>query len=633
MSLDPTPAAATPPTMMSAAAWREARALVRAQRRTLGLGLALVVVNRSTAMAMPLASRYLVDEVIGHHRGTLLLPLAVATAAAVVVEGASGYVASQVVGVGAERAVAAVRASLQAHLVRLPVAAFDRESSGALVERVMADVDQVRGLAGRGLVQLAGGALSALLAAGLLVTLDAPLTVAVVALIAVAIWAGARGLDRVHGAFGDVGAAYAALAGRLLETVLGVRVVKAYAAERGEVRAFRRAVHRLLRAAIRAQRGVSALAVSATALGGAVGLLVLVGGGRAVLAGAMTLGDLVMYVFAAGLLTAPVLQLAAGGADAGKALAALGRIGALREIATEDAEDAARGATAVTRPLGGAIAFDRVSYAYVPGRPALYDVELAILTGSTTALVGRSGAGKSTLCHLLLAYDRPTRGRVLVDGRDLASLRRADYRRQVGLVPQDGFLFDASLADNIRLARPGATPAEVRAAAAAAHCDEFAERLPQGYATTVGERGIALSGGQRQRVAIARALLADPRILVLDEATSHLDAESEALVRAALRALRRGRTTIVVAHRLAIVEEADQVVVLERGRVVGHGTPAMLRLDAGVLGPYGRLLPRDASTGDSRAAYDTPTVADRWPAMTAAAVDGHPAPQEARRAH
>jgi subfamily B ATP-binding cassette protein MsbA len=286
--------------------------------------------------------------------------------------------------------------------------------------------------------------------------------------------------------------------------------------------------------------------------------------------------------------------------ELGRALAALGRIRELRELETEDAADRARGARPVSR-LAGEVALERVSYAYEAGGPlALRDVDLVAPVGSTTALVGRSGSGKSTLCRLLLAHDRPTRGRVLVDGRDLALLRRADYRRFLGVVPQEGFLFDASVADNIRYARPGATAAEVRAAARAAQCDEFVEALPRGYETVIGERGVTLSGGQRQRVAIARAVLADPRILILDEATSSLDGESEGLVREALAALARGRTTFVIAHRLSTVERADRILVLEGGRVVERGTHGELWASGGAY--RGLCEGRRVSVADGEAA-------------------------------
>jgi subfamily B ATP-binding cassette protein MsbA len=300
-----------------------------------------------------------------------------------------------------------------------------------------------------------------------------------------------------------------------------------------------------------------------------VSVVVLVVGGRAVALGAMTLGDLAMYAFLVGLLAAPLVQIAVAGGEAGKAIAGLARINALRSVSTEAEEDRDR---APVRSIAGAVELERVSFEYVPGVPVLREVSLFVRAGSTVALVGPSGAGKSTLCRLLLAFERPTHGRVLVDGRDLALLRRGEHRAHLGVVLQDDFLFHGSIADNIRFGRPGAAMEDVRVAGALAHCEEFVEQLAAGYDTIIGERGVRLSGGQRQRVAIARAILADPRILILDEATCHLDAENEALVRDALRVLSRGRTTFVIAHRMTTVRDADQIVVMRDGRVVECGT-------------------------------------------------------------
>jgi len=598
-------------------AWREARALLWRHRRTLGAGLAFVVVNRAAALALPVSSRYLVDDVIGRQRGDLLLPVALLAGTAVAVESATGFAVSQVVGIGAQRAITELRRSLQARLLQLPVGFFDRTQTGSLVARVMSDAEQLRSMIGTGLIQLVSGALTAVFALGFLVTLNLRLTALIVVVLATFAVAASRGFGWLHAAFRGTSQINAEVTGRLAESLGGIRVVKAHAAERHEARAFARGAHRLLRAVARAHTGVSVLMASMTLATGLVSLLILVIGGRAVLGGAMSLGDLVMYVFLVGLLSAPLLQTAASAGELGKALAGLGRIRELRELESEAADDAARGARPV-RGIAGAVAFEGVSYAYLPGRPVLQDIDFVALAGSTTALVGRSGSGKSTICQLLLAYDYPAAGRILVDGCDLTLLRRGEYRRYLGVVPQDGFLFDASVTENIRYARPQATMAEVRAAARAAHCDEFIDGLPQGYDTVVGERGGTLSGGQRQRVAIARAVLADPRILILDEATSSLDSESEVLIQDALAVLTRGRTTFVIAHRLSMVERADQILVLEAGRIVERGVHEKL-LAAGLVYRrlYERQHPAAASSGDG--AVDS--LAARWPARPRA--NGH----------
>jgi subfamily B ATP-binding cassette protein MsbA len=352
-----------------------------------------------------------------------------------------------------------------------------------------------------------------------------------------------------------------------------VRVVKAYGTERREQVVFTKGVHRLFRNIASSITGVSLTTSASTVVVGLVGLLILVVGGPAVLRGTMTVGSLFSYVFFVGLLAAPVVGIASIGTQISEALAGLDRIREILGTPTELEEDARRA------PLGalrGDVAFDHVSFEYRAGVPVLKDIVLDAPAGSTTALVGSSGSGKSTLVSLVMAFNRPTSGRVLIDGRDLDAIRLGDYRAALGVVLQDNFLFDGTVAENIAFSRPTATRDEIVGAARQANCDEFVRGFPEGYDTVVGERGVKLSGGQRQRIAIARALLADPRILILDEATSSLDSESEALIQEALARLRGGRTTFVIAHRLSTIRSADQIVVLEHGAIVERGTHAEL---------------------------------------------------------
>ncbi|MEX2325713.1 MAG: ABC transporter ATP-binding protein, partial [Gemmatimonadaceae bacterium] len=361
--------------------------------------------------------------------------------------------------------------------------------------------------------------------------------------------------------------------GRLAESLGGIRIVKVYVAEEREERIFTEAVEKLFRNIARTITGTSAVGAGATVIVGAIGVLMIIVGGRAILGGTMTLGDFVMYIFFVGLVAAPLIQIASIGTQITEAFAGLDRIRELRQMASEQAEDSTR------EPLpevSGEVAFENVSFAYVPGRPVLKDISFVAPAGFTTALVGPSGSGKSTLINLVMAFNRPDRGRVLVDGRDLASVRLLDYRSQLGVVLQDNFLFDGTIRENIAFSKPDATDEEIRAAGRIAHCDEFVEEFELKYDTIVGERGVKLSGGQRQRVAIARAIVADPRILILDEATSSLDSESEALIRDGLRSLRHGRTTFVIAHRLSTIESADQILVLDAGHLVERGTHAEL---------------------------------------------------------
>ncbi len=548
--------------------WREARALVWRHRRVLAAGLALMAVSRVAALALPVGTRSLIDDVIGRgHAGRLGVLIAV-MAGALAVESVAGYAMSQVVAVGAERAVATLRQEMQARVVSLPIGVFDRTSTGALVSRVLTDTEYVRVVLAGGLVQLAGGALTAVLALGVLVWINWRLAVLTTAVMAVFGWLMVRGFARYTNAFSGVGEATAGLIARLMESLSAIRVVKAYAAERVEMDAFAERSHGVRRAATSMAGGVSMLAAACTAARGAAVVLLLLVGGRSVMAHGMSVGDLVMCVVLAGMLVTPVVQVAASGGEIGKAGAALVRLAEVRGWVTEAEEDRR------LRPLRrggmrGRVAFEHVCYAYGRGAPAvLRGVSFVAEPGTVTALVGRTGSGKSTVCRLLMAFDRPTGGRVVVDGRDLATIPRRDYRAHLGVVLQDNVLFDATVAENIHYGRPDATDGQVHVAGRLAHCEEFVKELSKGYDTMVGERGVTLSGGQRQRIAIARAILADPRILILDEATSSLDPESEALVQDALRALVPGRTTFVIAHRPSTLRDADQILVLDGGRIV-----------------------------------------------------------------
>jgi ABC-type multidrug transport system fused ATPase/permease subunit len=555
-------------------AWQEARQIMWRHRTYLAVGLAVMLVNRLAGLVLPATSKWLIDNVVGKHQAQLLVPLALAAGAATLVQAVTSFALSQVLGVTAQRAITEMRREVEAHVMRLPVRFFDSTKSGILISRIMTDAEGIRNLVGTGLVQLSGGLVTAAIALGVLFYLNWRLTAITILILAVFGALMAFAFTRLRPIFRERGQINAEVTGRLGESLGGIRVVKSYVAERGETLVFTRGVHRLFRNIATTVTGVSALGAAVTVITGGIGVLMILVGGNAILSGRMTLGDFVMYVFFVGLVAAPLVQIASIGTQVSEAFAGLDRIRELRRTATEDEEDRQR--LAVGDGLKGEIAFEAVRFAYDAGAEVLRGVSFHAPAGSTTALVGPSGSGKSTLISLVMAFNRPRAGRVLVDGTDLAALRLRDYRAHLGVVLQDNFLFDGTIADNIGFARPHATRAEILRVARIAHCDEFVERFEKGYDTVVGERGVKLSGGQRQRVAIARAILADPRILILDEATSSLDSESEALIQDGLRRLRQGRTTFVIAHRLSTIRSADQILVLDGGEIVERGGHAAL---------------------------------------------------------
>ncbi len=572
MADQPKPAQPKKPAI-TAGAWQEARALVYAHRRRLALGFVLLLVNRAAGFVLPAAPKWVIDRVIGHNEPQLLLPLAIAAGVATLVQAASGFGLSQILGVAAQRAITDMRRTVQSYVLRLPVSYFDSTKSGILISRIMNDAEGIRNLVGTGLVQLIGGLFTGAIALVVLFVLNWKLTA--IAILILGLFGGgmAYAFAKLRPLFRERSKINAEVTGRLGETLGGIRIVKAYRAERGERQVFGRGVNRLFRNIAGTMTGISSVGSFATVIIGAIGILMILEGGRAVLSGSMSLGDLFMYGIFVGLVALPLINIASIGTQITEAFAGLDRLREIRQQVTEDAADEDRAALPA---LQGDLRFDDVSFAYTAGKPVLRHVSFHARAGSTTALVGSSGSGKSTLIGLVMAFHRPAEGRIVVDGHDLGGIRLHDYRRHLGAVLQDNFLFDGTIAENIAFAAPHASRAEIEAAARVAHCDEFVKGFEKGYDTIVGERGVKLSGGQRQRVAIARAILADPRILILDEATSSLDSESEALIQDGLRSLRRGRTTFVIAHRLSTIRSADQILVIEGGEIVERGTHEQL---------------------------------------------------------
>lgn len=558
-------------------AWREARTLVWSHRRHLVIGFGLLLMNRVAGFIMPSSSKFLIDDVIGRQESGLLVPLAAAVGVATVVQAITSFGLSQVLSLTAQRAIADMRRRVDAHVLRLSVSFFDSTKSGVLISRIMSDAEGVRNLVGTGLVQLVGGLITAAIALSVLFYLNWQLTVMTLLMLILFGGGMAYAFTKLRPIFRERSVINAEVTGRLAESLGGIRLVKTYTAERREQLVFTRGVHRLYRNVAKTITGISAVSALTTVIVGAVGVLVILVGGRAVLSDEMTLGGFVMYVLFIGLVAAPLVQIASIGTQISEAFAGLDRIRDLLGSSTEDAEDADRDQV---ESVEGDVRFDDVTFSYTPGTPVLRNVSFHAAPGTTTALVGSSGSGKSTLISLVMAFNQPDSGRVLVDGRDVSELRLREFRSHLGVVLQDNFLFDGTILENIAFSSPGAAREDIVAAADAAHCEEFVSGFELGYDTVVGERGVKLSGGQRQRVAIARAILADPSILILDEATSSLDSESEALIRDGLQRLRRGRTTFVIAHRLSTIASADQILVLEHGEIIERGTQdELLALD------------------------------------------------------
>ncbi|HXG90133.1 MAG TPA: ABC transporter ATP-binding protein [Vicinamibacterales bacterium] len=557
----------------ASAAWREARELIHVHRKRLTIGLILMLISRLAGLVLPASSKYLVDEVIGKGRHDLLMPIAIAGGVATAIQAVTSFANSQLLGVAAQRAITEMRKRVQARVMRLPVRYFDSTQSGVLLSRIMSDAEGIRNLVGSGLVQLVGGAVTAVIGLGVLLYINWQLTIVTIIVLVLFGVGMAYAFRTLRPLFRERGKINAEVTGRLTEALGGIRVVKSYTAEKREEIVFAQGAHRLFRNVAKSMTGVSATTSGSTVIIGIVGVLMIWLGGRDILAGKMTLGDFIMYIFFVGLVAAPMVSIASIGTQITEAFAGLDRIREIMETDTEDDMDADK---APLDAIRGDIAFEDVWFEYNDDRPVLRGVSFHAPPGTTTALVGSSGSGKSTLISLVMAFNRPLKGRILIDGRDLATIPLRDYREQLASVLQENFLFDGTIAQNIGYANPTATIDEIKRAAQVAHCEEFILGFPTGYETIVGERGIKLSGGQRQRVSIARAILADPRVLILDEATSSLDSESEEMIQDGLRSLRAGRTTFVIAHRLSTIRSADQILVLEHGEIVERGNHAEL---------------------------------------------------------
>jgi ABC-type multidrug transport system fused ATPase/permease subunit len=550
-------------------AWQEARKIVWNARWRLLFGSVLMLISRLAGMVLPASTKYIGDDIFTKGNYGLIKWVALAIGVSTLVQAVTSFALSQILGVAAQLAITNMRMRVQKRIERLPISYFDSTQTGVLISRIMNDAEGIRNLVGTGLGQILGGVVTAVIAIGVLFYLNWQLTAATMIVLLAFGGALMYAFKVLRPIFRERNVINAEVTGRLGESLGGIRIVKAYTAEKREELSFARGAHRLFRNIAKSVTGVSAISSFSSVVIGAIAVVMIIIGGNAVQVGTMTLGDFLMYISFTFLLALPVIELTSIGTQITEALAGLDRIREVMAMTTEDEEDIHK------QPLpsvNGTIDFEGVEFEYDAGVPVLKGIDFHSEAGKTTALVGSSGSGKSTILSLVLNFIQPTTGVIKIDGKDLQSVRLRDYRRHLGVVLQDNFLFDGTILENIRFADPEASLDEIKEVCHIAHADEFITKFPNGYDTVVGERGVKLSGGQRQRIAIARALLANPRILILDEATSSLDSESEALIQEGLNRLRQGRTTFVIAHRLSTIRSADQILVVEAGEILERGT-------------------------------------------------------------
>jgi subfamily B ATP-binding cassette protein MsbA len=566
--MSPAPAAKKPPSELLRVLWPDIWELVRPRRGLLFIGLLLILVSRLCGLVLPWSTGFLFDNVIKANHPQLLVPLTLAVVFATAIQGVASFTLTQLLSIEGQKVIAELRQKVQQHVGRLSVTYFDANKTGQLVSRIMSDVEGIRNVIGTGLIEFVGGLLTAALSLVLLLRISASMTGIAAAVVLCFGLTLRRAFKTIRPIFRERGKINAEVTGRLTESLGGVRVVKGYHGEDREAKTFSDGALRLLDNVRKSLTAMSLMSLSATVIMGVVGALVMYFGTRQILAGTLTIGNYVRFVAFLALLVAPVVGIVNIGTQISEALAGMERT---REVMREKREDEDPERVIGIDDIAGEVVFDNVEFAYNPGRNVLHGISFVARPGTVTAFVGPSGSGKSTTIGLIAAFYKATTGHIYLDGRDLNSVKLYSYRSHLGVVLQETFLFDGSIRDNVMFSRPDASEEQFLEACRIARVDEFAEELEEKYNTIVGERGVKLSGGQRQRLSIARAILADPRILILDEATSSLDSESEAMIQEGLAHLMKGRTTFVIAHRLSTIRRADQILVVEGGRIVERG--------------------------------------------------------------
>jgi ABC-type multidrug transport system fused ATPase/permease subunit len=593
LSIPPKEAAKPPKLQRLKAVWPEVWKLMRPRRGLLMLGFGLMVINKFAGFVLPYSSKFLIDNVVVKHQTAMLRPLVSAVLLATLIQGVTSFSLTQLLSKAAQRLITELRQQVQMHISRLPVSYYDANKTGALVSRIMTDVEGVRNLLGTGLVDFTGGLVAAGIALVLLLRTSVPLTLIAVGSLSIFALTLNKAFATIRPIFRERGKINAEVTGRLTESLGGVRVIKGYHAEEREEKIFAGGVRRLLENVMRTLTATSLMSLSASVLLGVVGAATMYVGGRQMVSHTLTPGGYISYNLYLVFLVAPIMQVVAIGTQITEALAGLERT---QEVMRERPEDQDPKRSVSLPDIVGTVEFDDVSFTYDGAHEVLHHISFVSQPGTVTALVGSSGSGKSTTIGLISAFYVPTKGVIRVDGVDLSTVRLDSFRTRLGVVLQESFLFDGSIRENVAFSRPDASEDEIMRACRIARVDEFAETFADKYDTVVGERGVKLSGGQRQRISIARAILAEPRILILDEATSSLDSESEQMIQQGLSYLMQGRTTFVIAHRLSTIRRADQILVMEQGQIVERGTHAELY---GMRGRYYDLYTRQHGVEDN----------------------------------
>ncbi len=544
------------------------KTIVWPRRKLLLLGFVLIIISRASSIVLPYSVKPIIDDVIGKGDFSNLKLILVGVSASILLSAVVSYALTMLLSVEAQHLISVLRADVQKHLLRLPTRFFDNQQTGKLVSRVMTDVEGVRNLVGTGFLQLVGGVLMAVVCLFFLISISWKLTLFTLIPLSLFGVISMKAFGRIRPIFRDRGAINAEVTGRLTQTFGGIRVIKGFNAAKQEAIVFEKGVERIFQN-VKSSLTTTSLVTSTGSFLFGVALVGIIGiGGYMLTEKTLTPGELTQFAFFLGFLIAPIFQMSNIGSQLTEAFAGLDRT---EELMNMDVEDDETVRTIQIGVIKGEIEFKDVSFSYEEDKKVLKDVSFKAPAGSVTALVGTSGSGKSTIAGLAASFLVQQSGTITVDGLDLSKISLDSYRSQLGVVLQDDFLFDGTIRENILFAKPGATESELQAAIEGAYVREFSDKFEKGLDTVIGERGIKLSGGQRQRVTIARAILANPRILILDEATSSLDTESEALIQDSLKQLLKGRTTFVIAHRLSTIRQADQILVIEHGQIVERG--------------------------------------------------------------